>query len=140
MCAPGAFGAAAVRAARARLCALGALIDLAFHCRIIGLFFIAQRGLPPCRNPSTTVRPLPPRFSRRELIAGAGIGSAALLLDQAGVQAQPAARRPVVFTHTTVANAAAVQDDVALAVVGDKIAAIGPTDAILRQYRQCRNL
>ena len=79
-------------------------------------------------------------LSRRELIAGAGIGSAALLLDQAGVQAQPAARRPIVFTHTTVANAAAVQDDVALAVVGDKIAAIGPTDAILRQYRQCRNL
>ena len=73
-------------------------------------------------------------LSRRELIAGAGIGSAALLLDQAGVQAQPAARRPIVFTHTTVANAAAVQDDVALAVVGDKIAAIGPTDAILRQY------
>src|SRR5579863_1313020 len=73
-------------------------------------------------------------FNRRELLAGAGIGSAALLLDQGGVQAQPASGRPIVFTHTTVANADAVHDDVALAVVGDKIAAIGPTDPILRQY------
>lgn len=72
--------------------------------------------------------------SRRQLLAGAGIGSAALLLQQGGVQAQGASGRPVVFTHTTVANAAAVQDDVALAVVGDKIAAIGPTDQILRQF------
>ena len=73
-------------------------------------------------------------FNRRELLAGAGIGSAALLLDQGGVQAQAAQARPIVFTHTSVANAAAVHDDVALVVAGDKIAAIGPTDAILRQY------
>jgi 5-methylthioadenosine/S-adenosylhomocysteine deaminase len=73
-------------------------------------------------------------FNRRELLAGAGIGSAALLLDQASLQAQPAPGRAIVFTHATIADAAGVQDDAALAVVGDKIAAIGPTDTILRQY------
>ena len=32
----------------------------------------------------------------------------------------------MVFTHTTVANPDTVQDDVALAVEGNRIAAIGP--------------
>src|SRR3954468_20910307 len=73
-------------------------------------------------------------ISRRELLAGAGAGAAALLLTQRGVQAQPAPNRTVVFAHVTVVNADTVQDDVALAVVGDKIAAIGPTDSILRTY------
>jgi cytosine/adenosine deaminase-related metal-dependent hydrolase len=40
----------------------------------------------------------------------------------------------VVFSHTTVVNADAVQHDVALAVQGDRIAAIGETDAILPKY------
>src|SRR4051795_4427771 len=71
-------------------------------------------------------------ISRRELLAGAG--AATLLLTQRGVQAQPTANRTVVFAHVTVVNADTVQDDVALAVVGDKIAAIGPSDSILRTY------
>ena len=72
-------------------------------------------------------------LSRRELLAGAGAGAAVLLLEQNGVQAQ-APNATVVFTHTTVANADAVQNDVALAVQGDKIAAIGPTDQVLKAY------
>ena len=72
--------------------------------------------------------------SRRELLAGAGAGAAALLLEQGGLQAQTPPSTTVVFTHTTVANADAVQNDVALAVQGDKIAAIGPTDQILKTY------
>ena len=75
-------------------------------------------------------------ISRRELLAGAGAGAAVLLLEQSGVQAQAPAGRTVVFSHTTVANADAVQDDVALAVEGDKIVAIGPTDEILKKYPQ----
>src|SRR5437667_436974 len=39
-----------------------------------------------------------------------------------------------VFARTTVVTVDAVQNDVALAVVGDKIAAIGPTDTVLRTY------
>jgi cytosine/adenosine deaminase-related metal-dependent hydrolase len=39
-----------------------------------------------------------------------------------------------VFTHTIVANPDLTQDDVALAVEGDRIAAIGPTDQILQKY------
>src|SRR5262245_56737590 len=74
------------------------------------------------------------KFSRRELLAGAGAGAAALLLDKSNLQAQPVAGRPVVFSNTTVVNPDKVQNDVALAVVGDKIAAIGPTDQILRTY------
>src|SRR5689334_13424770 len=75
------------------------------------------------------------RFTRRELLAGAGAGAAALLLDQSNLQAQSgAAGRAIVFSHTTVVNADAVQNDVSLAVVGDTIAAIGPTDEILRNY------
>ncbi len=73
-------------------------------------------------------------LSRRELLAGAGAGAAALLLEQRGLQAQTPPSTTVVFTHTTVANADAVQNDVALAVQGDKIAAIGPTDQILKTY------
>jgi cytosine/adenosine deaminase-related metal-dependent hydrolase len=75
------------------------------------------------------------QLSRRALLAGAGAGSAALLLAQNPAQAQPAAGRATVFTHTSViVSADVVHDDVALAVAGGKIAAIGPTDAILQQY------
>lgn len=49
------------------------------------------------------------------------------------VHAQPAARA-IVFTNTTVVNHDRIQHDVALAVVADAIAAIGPTAQILKQY------
>lgn len=45
-----------------------------------------------------------------------------------------AATRATVFAHTSVVNADTVQNDVALAVLGDKIVAIGPTDQILKTY------
>jgi cytosine/adenosine deaminase-related metal-dependent hydrolase len=80
-------------------------------------------------------------LSRRQLLAGAGVGAASLLLEDHGLHAQAASRgtqglssRAVVFTHTSVVSVDAVRDDVALAVEGDKIAAIGPTDQILRTY------
>jgi cytosine/adenosine deaminase-related metal-dependent hydrolase len=75
-------------------------------------------------------------LTRRELLAGAGAGAAALLLDTRAAQAQPTPGRAVVFAHTTVVTVNAVRNDVALAVVGDKIAAIGPTDDILKAYPQ----
>jgi len=76
----------------------------------------------------------PSNLTRRELLAGAGAGAAALLLEpRAGAQT-PAAGRIVVFAHTTVVTVDAVQNDVALAVDGDKIAAIGPSDQIQRTY------
>ena len=73
-------------------------------------------------------------MSRRELLAGAGASAAALLLEQRGLAAQAPPSTTVVFTHTTVVNADAVQNDVALAVQGDTIAAIGPTDQVLKSY------
>jgi cytosine/adenosine deaminase-related metal-dependent hydrolase len=82
---------------------------------------------------STTDRPL--NISRRDLLAGAGAGAAAVLLEHSGLQAQRAPGRTVVFTHTTIVNVDAVQDDVALAVEGDSIVAIGATDAVLGTYR-----
>jgi 5-methylthioadenosine/S-adenosylhomocysteine deaminase len=72
-------------------------------------------------------------LTRRELIAGAGVGAAAVLIDPSPLLAQPAPRA-VVFRNTTVVNADLVQNDVALAVVGDTIAAIGPTEQILKSY------
>src|SRR2546427_6008401 len=83
----------------------------------------------PSQSPRNSVN-----ISRRELLAGAGAGAAALLLEQRGLQAQATSSRTVVFAHTTVVNVDAVQDDVALAVEGDKIVAIGPTDTILETY------
>ena len=73
-------------------------------------------------------------ISRRELLAGAGAGAAALILENNGLQAQAPPGRTVVFARTTVVNVDAVQDDVALAIDGDTIAAIGPTDQIVRTY------
>jgi 5-methylthioadenosine/S-adenosylhomocysteine deaminase len=79
----------------------------------------------------------PSSISRRDLLAGAGAGAAALLLEPHGVQAQPAAGRTVVFTNTTVVvTVDDVRHDVALAVEGDRIAAIGPTDQIRQRYPQ----
>jgi cytosine/adenosine deaminase-related metal-dependent hydrolase len=73
-------------------------------------------------------------ITRRELLAGVGAGAAALLLqpEAAGAQPQPAAR-PVAFVHATVVNPDATQEDVALVVEGDRIAAIGPSDEIVRR-------
>ncbi len=73
-------------------------------------------------------------ISRRELLTGAGAGAAALLLERGGAAAQTTPARTVVFTHTAVVNADAVQHDVALAVEGDRIAAIGPTDQVVKTY------
>jgi cytosine/adenosine deaminase-related metal-dependent hydrolase len=73
-------------------------------------------------------------ISRRQLLAGTGAGAAAFLLDHSGLQAQAPPSTTVVFSHTTVVTVDAVHDDVALAVEGDTIAAIGPTDQILRTY------
>ena len=71
-------------------------------------------------------------LTRRELLTGASAGAAALLLDPRRLAAQ--AQRVVIFANTTVINPAAVQDDVALAVQGDRIAAIGATDAVRKSY------
>src|SRR5262245_37805686 len=79
--------------------------------------------------PSTTSATI----TRRELIAGAA-GAAALLFERTGAHAQPASNRTVVFSHTTVVTVDAVHEDVALAVEGDTIAAMGPTDEILRTH------
>jgi 5-methylthioadenosine/S-adenosylhomocysteine deaminase len=73
-------------------------------------------------------------FSRRHLLTGAGASAAALLLDRTGAGAQTPQGGAVVFSHTTVVNAGGVQEDVALAVAGDRIAAIGPTDDVLRAH------
>jgi 5-methylthioadenosine/S-adenosylhomocysteine deaminase len=72
-------------------------------------------------------------LTRRELIAGAGAGAAAVLIAPSTLLAQQAPRA-IVFTNTTVVNPDLVQNDVALAVVGDTIAAIGPTEQILKGY------
>ena len=81
-------------------------------------------------------------LTRRQWLAGAGAGTAALLLEPDPLRAAARSRASsrtqqvttVVFTNTTVANPDAVQDDVALAVEGSRIAAIGPTDQVLAQY------
>jgi cytosine/adenosine deaminase-related metal-dependent hydrolase len=76
--------------------------------------------------------------NRRELLAGASlagasVGAAALLLAEENAQAQGVAS-PIVFARTTIVTPGATHDDFALAVVGDKIAAIGPSATVLAQY------
>jgi 5-methylthioadenosine/S-adenosylhomocysteine deaminase len=90
------------------------------------------------RDRSTRSRTSSAHLTRRELIAGAGAGAAALLLESGNrVQAQGGASNPaIVFAHTTVVTVDAVRNDVALAVAGGRIAAIGPTDQILKTYPQ----
>jgi cytosine/adenosine deaminase-related metal-dependent hydrolase len=73
-------------------------------------------------------------LTRRQVLAGAGAGAAALLFERKDLEAQAAAGRPTVFAHITVVSGGTTQDDVALAVQGDRIAAIGATDAILRDH------
>ena len=72
-------------------------------------------------------------LTRRELLAGAGAGAAALLLDADALHSQ-SPPRPVVFTHTTIVNLDRVLRDTALAVVGDKIADIGSTESLLQKH------
>ncbi|MGE0042606.1 MAG: amidohydrolase family protein, partial [Vicinamibacterales bacterium] len=91
----------------------------------------------PTARPSTS--PTEPaggslRPSRRDVLVGAGAGAAALLLDPLRAGAQPAAGGTTVFTHTTVVTVDEVRDDVALAVAGDRIVAIGPTDQVLADH------
>jgi 5-methylthioadenosine/S-adenosylhomocysteine deaminase len=70
-------------------------------------------------------------LSRRQLLTGAGAATAGALLFQ---QAEAAPGKTIVFTHTSVVTVDTVRDDVALAINGNTIAAIGPTDPILQQY------
>src|ERR1044071_5387515 len=73
-------------------------------------------------------------ISRRELLGGAGAVAAALIVEPRMLGAQPNAPRAIVFRNTTVVNADLAQNGVALAIVGAKIAAIGPSDQILKNY------
>jgi 5-methylthioadenosine/S-adenosylhomocysteine deaminase len=88
-----------------------------------------RRSSPPSQSASGSVS-----LSRRQWLAAAGAGAAAVLLEQRGLQAQTASSRTVVFSRTTVVTGDAVHNNVALAVAGDKIAAIGPTNTILETY------
>jgi cytosine/adenosine deaminase-related metal-dependent hydrolase len=73
-------------------------------------------------------------LTRREVLTASTAGAAALLLDRANADAQTPSARPTVFAHTTVVTVDRVQDDVALAVQGDRIAAVGPTDEVMRAH------
>lgn len=75
-------------------------------------------------------------LNRRQMLTGVGAGAAAFLLEQGGLQAQAPPAKTVVFSHTTVADANRALDDVALAVTGNTITAIGPTDDVLKAYPQ----
>ncbi len=80
-----------------------------------------------------------PELTRRQLLATAGAGAAALFLESSGVQAQAqppraAAARPILFTHTTLQAPAGQLDDVALVVENGVIAAIGPTEQLQPRY------
>ena len=80
-----------------------------------------------------------PRLSRRSLLAGAGaaLGASMLSTDNLLAQNSATAAQSVVFTHTTVITNDAQRRtlrDVALAVQGDRIAAIGDTDTVLAQF------
>ncbi len=96
-----------------------------------GGIFMAESAIPGSPGSSHSSSE-PVNVTRRQLIAGAS--AAAFLLDQVGLQAQAPASRTVVFSHTSVVTGDTVQDDVALAVEGNMIAAIGPTDAVLKTY------
>ena len=92
-------------------------------------------------NSTPDAPPQSGNLTRREVLAGAGAGAAVLLGPGRSRRAAAAARRRsaqgervVVFTNTTVANPDEVLDEVALAVEGQRIAAIGPTEAVLADY------
>ena len=98
------------------------------------------RKNPPPRSPASRAD-----LTRRDWLAATGAGTAAALLNADPLQAHLHKGAPagaatvaqegtVVFTNTTVANPDLVQDDVALAVEGGRIAAIGPTDDVLARF------
>ncbi|MGI9628553.1 MAG: amidohydrolase family protein [Longimicrobiales bacterium] len=93
------------------------------------------------KTAATKAQDDPPTVSRRALLAGAGAGAAALMVegralgaDVSGIPRTDVQTGTVVFTNTTVVNPDDVQNDVALAVQGQRIAAIGPTDAVLEAH------
>src|SRR5262245_38113170 len=98
-----------------------------------------SRSLPASRDISSRSHRASKTITRRQWLAGTGAGAAAMLLQRSGIEAQVEAQtrssQAVVFSHTTVVTVDAVHDDVALAVQGDTIAAIGPTESILQTYR-----
>jgi 5-methylthioadenosine/S-adenosylhomocysteine deaminase len=73
-------------------------------------------------------------ISRRDWLLGTSAGAAALLLDPRDARTQPAGGRAVIFTNVTVINPDEVRDDVALVVQGDRITAIGATEALRAQH------
>lgn len=78
-------------------------------------------------------------LNRRELMTTAGIGAAALIAQGTEAEAQDAqSGQPIVFAHITIVTPDLTRDDAALAVVGDKIAAIGSSDEVLRRYPDAR--
>ncbi len=80
------------------------------------------------------------KLSRRTLLTGTAAAFGASLLPGSGAHAQAASSGEagtVVFTHTTVVTNDSERRsllDVALAVQGDRIAAIGDTDEVLAQF------
>src|SRR5687768_11607047 len=88
-----------------------------------------RKSSPPQQQPGG------PSISRRQLLAGVSGSAAALLIERRNADAQTPTIGTVVFSHTTVVNADDVHNDVAVAIQGDRIAAIGPTDQILQAYR-----
>jgi 5-methylthioadenosine/S-adenosylhomocysteine deaminase len=87
---------------------------------------MADRTIRRSRSPMT--------LTRRQLLAGMSAGAGALLVKPGGVHAQAPSDATIVFAHTTVVTHDTVHQDTALAVQGEKIAAIGPTDSILKTY------
>src|SRR5581483_7687063 len=78
---------------------------------------------------------MPNEITRRELIAGATAGAAAMFVPlQPQRPTSPATATATVFSNAMVINPDAVQEDVSVAVQGDTIVAIGPNDAIARRY------
>lgn len=84
-------------------------------------------------------------LTRRELLAGVGAGAAGLLLDARRLPAAEAGRSrvastlpgqstTVVFTEVSVVNADETRNGVALAVEGQRIVAIGPTDEVVGRF------
>lgn len=70
------------------------------------------------------------RINRREMLAAAAAASSVGLAQGADAKAR-GGRGATVFTHVSVLVGGKVRDDVALAVRGDRIAAIGPSAALL---------
>ncbi|MGE0449933.1 MAG: amidohydrolase family protein [Vicinamibacterales bacterium] len=114
-----------------------ALHGTAAHVRVVHAERRAAGGMvTPGKDPMLPdLTPSTRSITRRQLLATAGTG-AALVLTRAGLRAQAPPAPTLVFAHATVVTPDEALDDVALAVSGGRIAAIGPTDAILQSYPQ----